>query len=399
MRAWWPDSFARVLDDAAALLGCTGPRQLEQATAELIGAELADRIQRHAGGHEPFSWMDGLIAAAAGRWAEGGTWYLLHGLAAICAERHRGVIIEVLAAQSGPVDAPDWLRVTPSLAVPATARLLVDGYGCRYGLLLDVIRPGERPRTYLIDVDPCSAAVSVPLAGMYPDQDAAVTAWRVQVGPSAAVSRPRPAPPELLAQLLPGDGGPFGVPMIGHETPRQLAEFYRIRRLTEALTEAMAKVGTSLPERRPRPTQVKQAKRSSALATAYLHWCAEQDLPRPDREPVEWLAEDWCQHHPDPTALGASPHRISAFLSYFLGFYADSPERAAAVDVLPTWIRYCLDFADVPPDLAAPALALAGQITLDPHQVAALAGNAPAPPVQELDPTQRPSPQPSTWID
>jgi hypothetical protein len=381
MRRWWPDSFEQVLDGASALLDCADPEELEQAAAELLGEVLADRLQREAGGYDLFGWVDALVAFAADRAAEPQAWSLLHALAAICPSRHRSALEEALTAHPGPPDRsalPGWLSRTTRLDVLLPARLLVDGYGCRYGVLLRVARPAGATRTYLIDVDPCSP-VPVPLAGMYPDDDDAVAAWREQVGPSGDGATPEPAPLDVLARMLPDPDPPFGTVLVGSETARQLAEFHRALRLVELLAEELARAGTPLPGHRvaqePVPT--------TRTATAFRQWCQEQGLPGHDPDTVAWIADDWVQFQPDPAALGPSPHRIAAFVLHLLDFYADTPERAVAVAVVPDWIRFCVQAAELPERLARPALDLAERVADDPAAVAALARDSAPPPLSE----------------
>ena len=42
---WWQSAHERVIDASGSLLALHGPRELEQATAELIGAELYDAMR------------------------------------------------------------------------------------------------------------------------------------------------------------------------------------------------------------------------------------------------------------------------------------------------------------------------------------------------------------------
>src|SRR6266702_3154963 len=110
---------------AAMLLRASGPRALEQATAELIGAELRNpEVQ----GLRFDLWAHDLIESARNRvlsdvaWNNGtwqGPWWLLHGLASIgsyglggyaaqqAAEAAKSLPRAVLAQQ------PDWLALMP----------------------------------------------------------------------------------------------------------------------------------------------------------------------------------------------------------------------------------------------------------------------------------------------
>jgi hypothetical protein len=397
-RAWWPVSFDEVLDAAAPLSGCAGPEELEEATAEVIGGVYHGWLNAAHGGHELLGWMDGLVAAAGRRTGDPGVRSLLHGLAAICPARYQPAVRAALqaaegeervSAGAGPGGEPSWLPGTASLDAEAPARLLVDAYRCRYGLLVRVVRPAGAVRTYLIDVDPCSP-VEVPVAGMYGDEEAAVAAWRGQVGPSADGVVPGPVTAGVLAELLSGlglppDGSPLvSSPLIGDETPRQLAEYHRMRRIGESLAAAMRRAGTPLPVRSPR-------RRAGVGAVVdrrvegFLGWCAAQGLPAFEHEPVSWIVAEWTGHQPDPEEVGVSPHRVVGFVLSFLSYFAESPERDAALEVLPHWLRYCAVGLDLPPLLADPLLDVVARVAADPAAVAGgLGDELSPPPVSEL---------------
>jgi hypothetical protein len=394
-RAWWPGSFATVLDAAARLTGCADPEELEQATAELVADLYHEWLDRHVGGHEPLGWMDGLIAAAGKRAADPGVRYLLYGLAAICPARYQPALrVAVQAADAagrraggdgqrgGVGGVPEWAPRTAHLDVVAPARLLVDAYRSRYGLLVDVERPGSATRTHLIDVDPCQP-VPVPLSGMYGDEEAAVAAWRAQVGPSAEGAVPRPVSPAVLVEVLPDPAPPFGSePLMGSETPRQLAGYYRMRRIGESLVAAMRRSGAAVPVRSRRSSDGLSPAAAERVAD-FLSWSAAGGLPAFEREPVEWVVEEWTSRSPDPAEVGASPHFVVGFLEFFLGFYADGPERVTALAVVPHWIRYCVERLNLPAALADPVLDLAARVAADPAAVARLGKDLP-PPVNEL---------------
>jgi hypothetical protein len=385
-RAWWPASFATVLDAAAPLSGCAGPEELEQATAELIAGLYHGWLGTHTGGHELLGWMDGLIAAAGKRTADSGVRYLLHGLAAICPARHQPALRAALRAAAGRYGgdgrASEWPARTAHLDAVAPARLLVDAYRSRYGLVVRVERPGSAARTHLIDVDLC-LPVAVPLSGMYGDEDAAISAWRAQVGPSADGVVPGPVSPAVLAELLPNPAPPLGTePLVGDETPRQLAGYFRMRRIAESLTAAMQRSGAPLPAR-SRRRQDGLTSVPAGRVEDFLGWGAAQGLPAFGREPVEWVMEEWAARWPDPAETGVSPHRVVGFLQFFLGFYADGPERDAALAVVPHWIRYCVERLILPAALADPVLDLAARAAADPAAVARLGKDLP-PPISEL---------------
>ena len=137
-----PDRFGpshrRVLTASAVLLRAGGPRALEQATAELIGAELRNpEVQ----GLRFDLWAHDLIESARNRvlsdvaWNNGtwqGPWWLLHGLASIgsyglggyaaqqAAEAAKSLPRAVLAQQ------PDWLALMPAIEATGDVHVLRD---------------------------------------------------------------------------------------------------------------------------------------------------------------------------------------------------------------------------------------------------------------------------------
>ncbi len=272
---WWEASHDEVLASAAALTDCDGPEDLEQATAELIGDQLWQRLQTEVAGHDYLGWMSGLIDVIGERRAESGAWLLAYGLAAICPQPHRDRLLTVIGQGRGEARsvAPPWLPLVPQLRVDGDPQVVVDGYGGRYGLMVDLARPGAAARTYLIDLDLCLPFVSPP-SGWHADSGSAVAAWRAQVGPSADAVRPQPAGGELLVQLLPRDLDDIGPTLIGNESRDQLAEFFRMRRVVEQVRSSLG-LDDALP-----PPIAEKAVRSRV--DDFLAWCADRDGAVPD---------------------------------------------------------------------------------------------------------------------
>ncbi len=375
---WWEASHDDVLAAAAALTDCDGPEDLEQATAELIGDRLWQRLQTEVAGHDYLGWMSRLIDVIDERRAESGAWLLAHGLAAICPQPHRDRLLTLIGQDRGEAHpaAPSWLALVPHLGVDGDPQVVVDGYGCRYGVLVDLARPGAAARTYLIDVDLCLPFMTPP-SGWHADSGSAVAAWRAQVGPSAdAAGRPQPVGVELLAQLLPRDLDFIGPTLMGNERRDQLAEFFRMRRVVQQVRSWLG-----LEDVRPSPIAEEVVR---SRVHDFVAWCADRDVAVPDREAVDWLASEWLGSVPADAGLGCSPHRIVTFLHGFLEEWRDGVERRAAVATLPRWIGYCLDRTAVPDHLASPCRDLAGRIETDPDAVAALGAPVPQVPTPEL---------------
>ncbi|MFZ0161526.1 MAG: hypothetical protein WAL50_21045 [Kineosporiaceae bacterium] len=375
---WWDASHDEVLASAEALTDCAGPEDLERATAELIGDHLWQRLQTEVAGHNYLEWVSRLIDVIEARRAESGAWLLAHGLAAICPQPHRDRLLTVIGHGRGEACsvAPLWLPLVPQLRVDGDPQVVVDGYGVRYGLMVDLARPGKAARTYLIDLDLCLRFVSPP-SGWHADLDSALAAWRAQVGPSADGVRPQPAGGELLVQLLPRDLEYIGPTLMGNERRDQLAEFFRMRRVVELVRSSLG-----LDDTRPPPI-ADEAVRSRV--DDFLAWCADRDVAVPDREAADWLVTEWLRSVPPAAGLGCSPHRIVTFTHGFHEEWRDGAERRAAVATLPRWIGYCLDRSAVPDHLAAPCRDMAGRLETDPDAVAALGAPVPQVPTPELD--------------
>jgi hypothetical protein len=88
---WFDSSITGVLDRAGVVLATQGPRELEEATAELLGAELHRIIHEERQGLWLDWWFEQLVEAAAARirveigrdGAWQAPWWLLHGLTSI----------------------------------------------------------------------------------------------------------------------------------------------------------------------------------------------------------------------------------------------------------------------------------------------------------------------------
>lgn len=67
LSAWFDDSITDVLNRSDAVLAARGPRELEEATAGLLGAELHRAINEEARGLRFDSWFEHLVEAAVAR--------------------------------------------------------------------------------------------------------------------------------------------------------------------------------------------------------------------------------------------------------------------------------------------------------------------------------------------
>jgi hypothetical protein len=114
-----------------AVIAATGPRELEQAVAELAGAEVYWALNEAKRGLWFEWWFEELVQAAAGRVkaetaGDGGwqvPWRLLHGLAAIGSPALRTAATQAVKDAGRTLTrpqfsaAPDWLRLCPEGSV------------------------------------------------------------------------------------------------------------------------------------------------------------------------------------------------------------------------------------------------------------------------------------------
>ena len=119
---WWEPSHERVIAASGGLLAAPGPRALEQAAAELVGAELYHAVHEERYGLRFDTWAVELIDRAAKRIADAasrgddswrGPWWLLHGLASIGSYGLGGYAWEQVSKALPPdaqVDDPEWLK-------------------------------------------------------------------------------------------------------------------------------------------------------------------------------------------------------------------------------------------------------------------------------------------------
>ena len=157
------------------LLRAGGPRALEQATAELIGAELRNpEVQ----GLRFDLWAHDLIESARNRvlsWDNGtwqGPWWLLHGLASIGSYGLGGHAAQQAAeaAKSLPRAAlaqqPDWLALMPDIEATGDMHVLREALAEEWlGSMLPGTEHAVSPRR--------SAAFRDQITSWWDDQDAA----------------------------------------------------------------------------------------------------------------------------------------------------------------------------------------------------------------------------------
>ena len=337
------------------LLRADGPRALEQATAELIGAELRNP---EVHGLRFDLWAHDLIESARNRvlsdvaWNNGtwqGPWWLLHGLASIGSYGLGGYAAQQAAeaAKSLPRAAlaqqPDWLALMPDIEATGDVHVLRDMYGTRFGVIAGFAYPGGvDPSVCLLGFD-ASEYLSLAAAGVFDDAEPAVAAWREQVGDSTPGVEP--VTPEVLAWLSHAEHSE-GL-MDEREQGALLDDYFRGPRRIQDITRKLGGRHAELPQRDP-----------VAVQEAFTAWYSTRHGDVPDQDAVEALAEEWLSVMLPGTEHAVSPRRSAAFRDQITSWW-DDEDAAGALSLLPEWIRWNGEQAGLLPDLISDAVTIA----------------------------------------
>jgi hypothetical protein len=299
---------------------------LEQATAELIGAELRNpEVQ----GLRFDLWAHDLIEGARNRvlsdvaWNNGtwqGPWWLLHGLASIgsyglggyaaqqAAEAAKSLPRAVLAQQ------PDWLALMPDIEATGDVHVLRDVYGTRFGVIAGFAYPGGvNPSVYLLGFD-ASVYLGLAAAGVFDDADSAVAAWREQVGDSAPGVEP--VTPEVLAWLSYAEHSEGLIDE--REQGALLDDYFRGPRRIQDITRKLGGRRAELPQGDP-----------AAVQEAFTAWYSTRHGDVPDQDAVEALAEEWLGVMLPGTEHAVSPRRSAAFCDQITSWWDDEDAAGA----------------------------------------------------------------------
>lgn len=182
-----------------------GPRELEQATAELIGAELRRAVHDEDHGLR-FDWLVEELAEDAATWildeAAGdddswqAQWRLLYGLTSV-GSPGLGSLVENLLTQlrkelpaKAKAQQPEWLPLLPKIAATGEVWEMHDAYGTHFAVIAGFRYPGGTdPSVFLFDIDACEN-VRLASAGVFDDVQQAAVAWRERTGGAAAGAVP-----------------------------------------------------------------------------------------------------------------------------------------------------------------------------------------------------------------
>jgi hypothetical protein len=357
--AWFDASTEAVLDRAGIVMAARGPWELEQVTAELLGAEL------HRGLLEErerlwFSWwFEELTEAATARIREEvgnratgwePAWRLLHGLTSIGSPALQSIARRALdrAKRELPGDAavrrqPDWLRQIARITATEQVWEMRDAYGARIALIAGFCYPGGVDRSvFLFDVDACGF-VEIVHGGVFDDVQQAATAWRALVGDTAEDARPEwVETAERLLCLVYCDSGEEI--LRGSESRTVLDNWFRARRRIHDLAEALRKRGMPLPTARSLYHDLD----TDPMAAAFTGWHVQRHGSEPDPEVAGALAQEWMEGTLPDTWHAISPHRVEFQLALINDWIPDDPITIAAKALLPEWVRWHGEQAGLP---------------------------------------------------
>jgi hypothetical protein len=368
--AWFDSSTKAVLDRAGTVMAARGPRELEQATAELLGAELHRVLCEEREGLWFSWWFEELTEAAtvrireevssrSGAWEP--AWRLLHGLTSIGSPALQSIARSALDRAKKELRGdtavrrqPDWLRYLARITATGEVWGMRDAYGARIALIAGFTYPNAMDRSvFLFDVDACGF-VEIVHAGVFDDVQQAATAWRALVGDTAQDARPeRVKTAERLLCLVYCDSGEEI--LRGSESRTVLDNWFRTRRRIHDLADALQKRGTPLPRARSLYHDLD----TDPMAEAFTGWHVQRHGSEPDPEVAGALAQEWMEGTLPDTWHAISPHRIEFQLALINDWIPDDPITIAAKALLPEWVRWHGEQASLPPHLIDRAIAVA----------------------------------------
>jgi hypothetical protein len=339
--AWFEPATKNVLGAARTLSSADGPRELEQRTAELLGAEMYPVLHDGREGLWFEWWFQELVTAA--QTSEHGVW-LLHGLAAI--ETSSAAAAACRRARKSRADLPAWLG--DLLKVTATGEVfrMTDAYGIRFGVLAGVTHGrGGDSSVFLFDID-ASEEVRLASAGAFDDVAQAAAAWREAVGPAAADTQPLPVTDSrelsCLAQWDAGDD------MVMGDEPRSVVDnWFRAQRRSHDVAAALRRRGMPLPL-----AESLYDIDVTSMSDEFIAWHVDRHGGEPDPDVVEAVAAEWMEGALPETWYSVSPRRVAHRLVLISDWIPDDPITVAAKALLPVWATWLGERAGLPDHLA-----------------------------------------------
>ncbi|HEV2638127.1 MAG TPA: hypothetical protein VGX23_23460 [Actinocrinis sp.] len=363
---WFDEAIAEVLGGADALRGARGPRELEQAGAELIGAQLQRVLQAGRSGLWLDWWFEELVDAALARFAQArdrgdeawqGSWLLLHALTSLGSPALASMAqyrINVARKRLGPDGRvqPAWLRQLAKIAATGEVWQARDVYGGRFAVIAGFEYPGGTDSSvFLFDID-ASGFLDLISAGVYDDLAQAAAAWRDLVGDSATADPVPVRDVGDLACLVQFDSGEMA--LRGDESRARMDNWYRADRRVHDLAHALDKRGTPLQF----DVSLYDGVDLEPMADAFAAWHVEQFGTGPGRDAVLALAEEWSEGALPGTQHVISPRRIEHILA-LVGDWLEDPVTEEVKALFPRWVRWHGEQAGLPEELIRASVELA----------------------------------------
>lgn len=349
---WFDAATKNVLDGVGALDAARGPRELEQLTVELLGAEMYAELQEDQGGFWFAWWFEELIDAAAARVmeadAETSAYLLLHGLAAVGTPALAAMAATACRRVRKLVaDVPEWLDDLPRVAATGEVFRMRDAYGTRFAVLAGFsYGHGREPSVFLFDID-ASGPNKLVGAGVHDDVGQAAAAWLAAIGDTAGETTPRPvADARELACLVHCDtGDEMGV--FGDESRVVMDNWFRAQRRHHDLAEAMRRRGMPLPADDSLYHDVDTA----PVIEEFTSWYTAKRGAEPDAEALEELATEWLEGSLPETWRSVSPKRVRYHRVLISDWLQDDPITLAVKSILPDWVSWLGERNGLPPHL------------------------------------------------
>jgi hypothetical protein len=332
-------------------MAARGPRELDQATAELLGAELHRVVREEREGLWFSWWFEDLAEAAAARIREQvgsrdgawePPWRLLHGLTSIGSPALQSIARAALDRANKEVrgDAavrqqPAWLRQLARITATGEVWEMRDAYGVRIALIAGFSYPDGVDRSvFLSDIDACGF-VEIVHAGVFDDVQQAAAAWRALVGDTAQSVKPERV--ETAGRLLCLVHCDSGEEILrGSESQTVLDNWFRARRRICDLADALRRRGMSLPAARSLYHDLD----TDPMAAVFTGWHVHRHGSEPDPEVVGALAQQWMEGTLPDTWHAVSPHRVEFQLALINDWIPDDPITVAVKALLPEWVRW-----------------------------------------------------------
>jgi hypothetical protein len=359
---WFDESIGAVLDRADVLMPAQGPRELDDAAAQLLGAEQHRRLHTQTTGFWFDWWFTDLAEAAMIRACQAVagpdrlTWQpygrLLHAMTGLgspaLAQAAHARLAQVAKALPRDLAAaqPPWPRLQSKITATGQLWQLRDAYGGRIAVIAGFAYPGGvDPSVFLFDIDACGFT-TLAGAGSYDDIEQAAAAWRASVGPAADETRQVPVDaPDNLHALVHWDDD--DETLKGDEPRAVMDNWFRARRRLHDLHAALRKRRTPLPAWRNLYRDVD----ADPAIEAFTTWYTLQHGTPPDPDAAAALAYEWLEGALPGTEKVVAPARITHIRALMSDWIPDDPVTIAAKTLLPDWIRWNAEHDHLPAHL------------------------------------------------